>query len=163
MLREAIVVDCPGRQIIPSYATDFEGNFLAPGSKKNLWRSCQYICTHFYFVHISALISLFQKNWQMRTHIKTILLTLYHSDRFQPSKGHPEGVWMIHVNTRSTKSDTRCKIQLSEQRNILHAITRWSVSWILHLVTHFVDLVVEMYQSLRAETCRSDIALINWC
>ena len=34
MLREAIVVDCPGRQIIPSYATDFESNFLAPGSKK---------------------------------------------------------------------------------------------------------------------------------
>ena len=69
------MVDCLGRQKIPSYATDFEGNFLTPGFKKNLWRSCQHICTHFYLVHISALISPFQKKTDKYKHI--LLTPLY--------------------------------------------------------------------------------------
>jgi hypothetical protein len=85
----------PGAKKIPSYAPDFEGNFLTPGSKKNLWRSYQHICTHFCFLHISAPPSLFQKDRQIQTHItrnNATLLTLYRSDRFQPLKRHPQGV-----------------------------------------------------------------------
>ena len=47
--------------------------------------------------------------------------------------------------------------------------TLYSPSWILHLVTDFVNLLLSCISPnswgwpLRAETCRSDTVLIKWC
>ena len=57
-----------------------------------------------YPVHIHALISLFQIKTNEYTHvINTTLLTLYHSNMFGPSKGHPWGVGLIYFNSRVNK------------------------------------------------------------
>jgi hypothetical protein len=82
------VVDCPGRQKYNCYATDFEGNFLTPGSKKNLWRSCQHICTlFFYLVHTSALTSLLKRKTDKYKHIINAV-SLRHVSAFKgPTSG----------------------------------------------------------------------------
>ena len=46
--------------------------------------------------------------------INVTLLTLRHSDMFQPSKGQLQGVRQIHFDSKVNKIFTRFKIQLSE-------------------------------------------------
>jgi len=65
-----------------------------------------------YLVHAIALISLFDiKSRLMHTYINNIiLLTLCHSDMFQPSKDHHQGVRQIHFNSKvnNTIYQTSC-------------------------------------------------------
>ena len=49
------------------------------------------------------------------------------------------------ATSRSTKWVNRCKIQLYEQGVVVRGSTHCSLSWILHMVIHFVELTVELY------------------
>ena len=64
------------------------------------------ICSHLevYLVHIPALISLFQTKTD---EYAQIIKTPYHSDMFQPSKGHPQGVLLTHFSSEVNKMSYR--------------------------------------------------------
>ena len=94
-------------------------------------------------------MSLFHiKTRRMHNFIISTVLMIYPSNRFQPSK------------TSSSGRMTDTFLQQSQQNESPVVIN-------LHLVTHFVDLVVEICllpedDSLRAETIRRDIFSIKW-
>ena len=118
-------------------ATYFGPQGPSSSSKRhNLWdltyfKTSKYI----YLVHIHALISLYQINTDK---CRNILLThhfintIYNSDMFQPSKGHPQGVKITPIFT------------LLYDAQLCHA-TAWtsscfftdtSVIWLLHNTQH---------------------------
>jgi hypothetical protein len=86
----------------------------------------------------------------MHTFIISTVLTIYPSYRFQPSKSHLQRERLTHL-----------LVQQSQQNESPDVVS-------LHLVTHFIDLVVEislfysLQMTLRAETIRRDVVLIKW-
>jgi hypothetical protein len=53
--------------------------------------------------------------------INTTSLTLYDTDMLRLSKGHPQGVKLVHFNSKVNKICYMYKTQLSDQRKIYYA------------------------------------------
>jgi len=53
--------------------------------------------------------------------IHNTLLALCYPDMFQPSKGRPQGVQLVHFHSKVNKICTRCKTQFSEQSEQYYA------------------------------------------
>jgi hypothetical protein len=83
-------------------------------------------------------------------------------------------IWLL-LSFKYNDSHMTLYFSLVQFRQLSEQITHCSLSWILHLVTHFVDLAVEMYvvlngdRPLRAETCQNwhsvikVVLIINVC
>jgi len=75
--------------------------------------------------------------------INPTLLTLCHSAMFQPSKGHLQGVRLIHFKNKVNMKSYRCKIQLSKLRAIYGVIRNdcWgfnNLSYTIHFREEYV-------------------------
>jgi len=115
----------------------------------------------FYLVRFHALISLFQIKANKCTHINTTLLTLYHSDIFQSSKSHPQGVQLIRFKSIANKWVTSSgHVTYYTLLTKLNFTSGNSFCWLCCWKVSFVLLEDGV---LRAETCRSGIVQIKWC
>jgi len=81
-----------------------------------------------------------------------LLLTLCHSEMFQPSKGHFQKVREVHFNTtRSTKLFAKCEIHLSEQQCVIrYAAATWLLRWIV-----IYDKILQINQPTRCNNSSS--------
>ena len=101
------------------------------------------------------------KNLPMHTNVINItLLALCYSDMFRPSKDHLQGARLIYCHSKIKKLCSRCVILNFTSSTYFVRKMKFI------FVTFCDDLAVKMLPedgSLRAETCRSNAVLINWC
>lgn len=90
--------------------------------------SCKNQLTHKYIIHTTSL-------------------ALYYFNMFQPSKGHTQGVPMIHFHSKSNKLCIRHKIKFSEHGVLYYMAVHGNVS-----------VVLPVDGPLRVETCQSNTA-----
>jgi len=98
-------------------------------------------------------MKLYQTNADECTHVLLkhhFISILYHSDMFQPSKGHPQRVQLIYFSSKVNKTSHQIKIELSEQRVVCYATAIWPFKGGYTIVTlpRTVNRIVTLWTGL---------------